>query len=385
MWLRVTAATYRLRIQTAADNGIFGVKKGAGIKTTVAVTFDDVSGDINWYQDGVYYETDSTSQDMISSSNSWIIGEDPRDSSGFPYTGTIHDVKIYNRILSASEIEALYLDSDLPMPQEPIYVLPEEEEELNIAMIEQDIGPMFGQIPSGQFIDGLIFNWRGIESDEAVDESFSENHGTLVNNPVWVGDGLDFERDDSNQILFSKSINLHGTDIFTYVFTITPESIGDVLGLIDGGTGAPAYVIYSDGRQRLARSGVTWYSGGQTVLVAGRKYMVAVTYDPTDPTEAHFYTNGRPDGTNSTLANFTQPITKIGRYQPSNYFDGIIHDVKIYERALSASEIEALYLDSNLPMPQEPIFRLSLPEIDNIYRTIINGEFGSYIFRGIFR
>ena len=51
---------------------------------------------------------------------------------------------------------------------------------------------MFGQQPSGQYAEGLVCIWRGIEAGNAVDESPYGNHGTITG-PTWQGGGLLFD------------------------------------------------------------------------------------------------------------------------------------------------------------------------------------------------
>jgi hypothetical protein len=55
-----------------------------------------------------------------------------------------------------------------------------------------------------------------------------------------------------------------------------------------------------------------------------------------------------------------QNVTNIGNYvQDDDNFDGALDDVRIYDRALSASEIQALYNEGNPPIPV-PISNWSL-------------------------
>ncbi len=116
-WLYMNAGAYRLRINTSADDQNHTVGTGTNL-VTLAMTFDDVSGEVAWYEDGVQVQLDTgEASNMVSSSNSWIIGEDPRDSSGIPYDGLIEYVALYNRALNASEIKDLFIDPWLPIHQ----------------------------------------------------------------------------------------------------------------------------------------------------------------------------------------------------------------------------------------------------------------------------
>ena len=65
-------------------------------------------------------------------------------------------------------------------------------------------------------------------------------------------------------------------------------------------------------------------------------------------TEAIFYVNGNPSQTiNNFVANTSGPL-RIGAgatetSSPQFFFKGLIDDLRIYDRALSAAEVQALY------------------------------------------
>ncbi len=87
-----------------------------------------------------------------------------------------------------------------------------------------------------------------------------------------------------------------------------------------------------------------------TSFVAGRWYHVAVTFDAALPSAQRLklYVNGAPDKFLSTaqtaVPRFTSPLY-VGGYDPTNTnasFNGSIDEVRVYNRALSQSEITAL-------------------------------------------
>jgi len=82
---------------------------------------------------------------------------------------------------------------------------------------------------------------------------------------------------------------------------------------------------------------------GNTVLVAGVWYHVVATYDGS---KWVLYLNGQPDGSkveSGNLVSTTNALFFGSRMVGSNLFDGLIDDVRIYSRALTASEIQTLY------------------------------------------
>tara|TARA_B100000780_G_scaffold264160_1_gene218592 strand:- start:433 stop:1590 length:1158 start_codon:yes stop_codon:yes gene_type:complete len=82
---------------------------------------------------------------------------------------------------------------------------------------------------------------------------------------------------------------------------------------------------------------------GASTLSANTWYHVAATYDGATAT---VYVNGTPDGSHSfvsTGTGNTDPLMIGGRDDNTDMFDGAIDDVRLYGRALSDTEITALY------------------------------------------
>jgi len=292
---------------------------------------------------------------------------DTRHTAADPFGGTIYEVLWYNRQLSASEIEALYLDSDLPMPQEPIYVLPEEEEEFSVAVIEQDDEPMFGQIPSGQFADGLVGLYRFIEAEELVDESFYNNDGIIIG-ATWQGEDLFF--DGTNDTV---SLGIWpGYSIFTHVVWVKfDQAIGSIEMIASADSdqsgslrafqfrriesGKLHGIVFTDGTKTIT---------GNTTLTTGIWWHCVLVNDGMNMS---IYVNGVSDATPvaSGMVDSKAAEWVLGARAPnlglgviSQELEGQERYYSSYDRALSASEIEALYLNENLPMTQEPIYVL---------------------------
>jgi hypothetical protein len=99
---------------------------------------------------------------------------------------------------------------------------------------------------------------------------------------------------------------------------------------------------------------------GATNIVSGTWQHVAVTWDGATVT---VYYNGQPDGTGPFSLNTDGPITtssmdlEIGRYYGGGLlcFAGDIDDVRIYDRALSPSEIQALSISGGTDQASAPL------------------------------
>ncbi len=94
---------------------------------------------------------------------------------------------------------------------------------------------------------------------------------------------------------------------------------------------------------------------GSTPLDSSTWYHVAATWDGS---ETKLYVNGVLDGTHPVdwvgKAN-TAPLNIGQRGQGDDFFDGLIDEVEIYNRALSASEIQAIFEAGNLGNRPEPL------------------------------
>jgi hypothetical protein len=93
-------------------------------------------------------------------------------------------------------------------------------------------------------------------------------------------------------------------------------------------------------------SGNEWNSVPTNVSVELNKWVKLLV--SINATEAIFYINGNPSQTiNDFVANTSGPL-RIGAgatetSPPQFFFNGLIDDVRIYDRALSAEEVQALY------------------------------------------
>ena len=88
-------------------------------------------------------------------------------------------------------------------------------------------------------------------------------------------------------------------------------------------------------------------------LTADRWIHVAVTYDQASGEVATLYIDGVEDGLQSNFGGPPQSNFKdlnIGRYDWSEsyvrYFNGMIDELRVYNRALGADEIQALYAEA---------------------------------------
>ena len=191
-----------------------------------------------------------------------------------------------------------------------------------------------------------------------LDWSGHDNHGTLVNGPIWAegNDGGALQFDGSNDYVnLGTPAELYIPDNYTYTawFRVGEDINGDsdaqyllcigsrsdlVFGVEDNvGVDGDLALHYYDTAPGFNSLGV-----GKTVWSAGDWHMVAGTKDSTGH---KIYLDGelKNSDTNTRNDNYaTTRIVSIGAMGWNNdeYYNGTIDDVRIYNRALEQDEIQ---------------------------------------------
>ena len=187
-------------------------------------------------------------------------------------------------------------------------------------------GTIYGAVPAtGQIGGALSFDGSDDYANCGNDESLNIERITIS---AWINSNVLSGSGNRNKVILMKFQDSLATNESAFGFS---QSKGDYSKLGFG---------FNDG---------SWHSWltANSVMEAGWMH-VAVTYDGVS--EPVFYVNGLIETTDGTgvpapLPTNTTDLT-IGAQDatdPSAYFDGIIDDVRIYDRALSAEEIEAMY------------------------------------------
>jgi len=120
----------------------------------------------------------------------------------------------------------------------------------------------------------------------------------------------------------------------------------------DGPSHSDFFLQYSGQNQRWAMSFAGVRALGPVKPEAGRWYHLVGVRDSVDG-ELRLYVDGELAGTTSACLSDATPTgtTVIGRGKfggnPVDYLDGTVDQVHLYDRALSATEIRALYESGN--------------------------------------
>jgi len=211
---------------------------------------------------------------------------------------------------------------------------------------------------------GLVGQWSLNEGSGLTtsDSSGNNNTGTLQNGPTWVagksGQALSFDGvNDFVSIPNSTSFGIIGD--FTISAWVNRTMLGDYGGIVakkdPPGWDYDLYISQADKATFFANGGsVGEISKSSNTTIGLGWHHIAVTRSGTSLT---FYIDGVAQETFvlpvGALANHVYPV-EIGRDSPSNpnsNFNGLIDDVRLYNRALSANEISSLMGQSVSHLP----------------------------------
>ena len=333
--------TYNYWFGTIADDITFGFSDGegeVGFKTSalnlntniwyhIAATFDTDANEVRVYLNGSEVESWSTTRNPTASTEDLFIGKS-RYSNEF-WKGKLDDVRIYNRALDASEIAQLHTLTE------------------GSHCVQTDT-----------LCTGLVGYWQFDEDSGTVaaDSSGTGNDGTLMSmDPAtdWVpgniAGALDF--DGSNDyVQIPDNANLSIGDEFTIAAWVWANSEGfqnfDTVAVKTGTSFNFDYYFgtYNDKLTFLFYYGanIEGFDTPTLNLQVTTWYHIAVTFD-TAANEVRFYLNGSVVDVQSTSNN---PVATTGDLQISGTgerWNGKLDDVRIYNRALDASEIAQLY------------------------------------------
>ena len=281
------------------------------------------------YLDGKLDKPELTGVDTpTAASGDLTIGEN--NSSSEAFGGRIDDVRIYDTPLNATEIAALAA-----------------------------VAPT-----------GLVGHWKLDEtSGTTVNDSSGNNNGTYDDGPTlgatpatnFSGTSVSFDGNNDNVTIPDDS-SLRVTDMTVSAWVYIPSSVpSGWRTIVEHGRGTDNWFGLWK-RSGSDRFHFRWANnGGSTIsadfdstISADTWYHVVGTLGPdgSGGTEARVYLNGISDKdpvSNPDLPTATSGITTIGENNDGNEaFEGSIDDVRIYNRALTATEVADLTPPSSL-------------------------------------
>lgn len=358
-WIKTTSAAQMPVLSNRTSTGVlyFGMTGGkffifynsatpSASMTSVKSVNDNKWHHIVWTSDGstsiMYIDgafDSQQSQSRVASTDSAYIGWDAANLTDF-FFGSIDDVHVYNRVLSATEVNALYKST--------------------AAVVNASTNNSITSGLAGLWsFDGKDMNWG---TGTAFDRSGSANNGSLINmstssSPAIgkIGQALKFN--GINGFVNLPDNLIKNNTVISLSLWFKTSSTGGLFGYQDVAIpGAPAaYVplmyVGTDGKLRAE----FWMGASTPITTSGTvnngAWHHAILVGNTN-TQSLYLDGAFVASLSGTINHLTMSKNQIGAANevgwPSGgsnpaYFPDPIDDVRLYSRALSATEVKALY------------------------------------------
>lgn len=205
-----------------------------------------------------------------------------------------------------------------------------------------------------------LFEEAGTRHDDTDNDNDLGDNNTVARTTTHKEGSYaaDFERGNSEylNIADASQTGLDITGNLSIVGWIRPESIGNALMMIakyntSNNNRSYQIQIQADGTVRglLSSNGTAYVDAvGGTTLQAATWYHVAMVYNGTDIRmylDGSLDTNGadNPQTYSSGIYSSSAQVCVGSRSNVGNYYDGIIDELAIFSRALSADEVASIY------------------------------------------
>jgi hypothetical protein len=366
-----------LRFDIQSESTRYGITSNLVLNrnewTHVAYTYDSSTSKMFVYINGEEYINSTLSSSTIDSNSDPVSIGGKGSSRSFP--GFIDEVKIYPYARTAEQIKADYNAGKAG------------------AKSSKGVKMSAGGDPKSWMSDGLVGYWKMDEDDwngtagEVIDSSGNGNNGTAsggaTTNVGKFGNGGEFDGSD-DYVDTGITDNIQNGD-FTVSLWMNPNTDGASSGRLvnKDPTGNGWSLSYGDpGNNRLrffvrGMDDVSLDTG--SIIDIGNWYHVIGVFDNTN-NNRYLYVNGTLEAINMSdtgTPNINSAAIAIAAEAEDNTinFDGQIDEVRIYNRALSESEVKDLYLWAPGPVAH---YNLDRGEGTTAYDISGNGNSGTF-------
>ena len=334
--LQVSNGTTDFQINTTGWAGVFA-NTGLQIDTWshLAATYD--GSDLRLYINGVEDASSAKTGNLKTPNRNLYVGVRFDNGTGVGYMrGAIDELRIYDRALTAAEVQSLY--------------------DAKTIRGEQITWDVENRLVGVGVTDGLIGRWSLDEGSgsTAFDTSDNSNDGTASGTSWAAGqfsNALDFDGTDDyvDMGAFTATDGLSALTVSAWVNLDTVTG-GDrtVASKWDNPCGAcQSWLLSVENGSPIIQINTTGWAGvyATTDLQTDAWYHLAATYDGSD---LRIYVNGVEEASTAKTGNLKTPNRDLYvgvRFDDGTgvgYMDGSIDELRIYNRALTASEVQSL-------------------------------------------
>ncbi len=334
-----------------------GVPVVAGTWYHVTVTYDSSNGDAVMYINGVQVATQTPGTGSLHQPTSplGIGGANDNGTWTHFFPGVIDDVRIYNRALTAPQAAALYANGTAGAVRG------------NASSKTLTNGTTLQNNLVGHWtFDGGDIRWTGETTGTVNDSSGSGSSGTLTNFTRAVGVGIGklgqaLNFDGINDQVITTDIDAtDNASQLTIAAWVRPDTLAVNMQIVGKYNGNNWYFGASNacgGSNDVEFAPEGSVSRGRCsaadILTAGTWTHIVMVYDGTQATDAGkvtFYANGIQvsaatfgSGISATTGSNAASVSIGNTPSPDVFWDGLLDDVRIYNRALTPAEAKQLY------------------------------------------
>lgn len=350
---------YKLYMDDSGDL-CFRVGDGTDMASacTSGVDFDDgswhyVAGvkagttSITLYIDGLSRATATpTSVDSLANSGTFYVAVDS-DAAADEWRGFLDEIKVTRDETTRTAAQVL---ADYNSRSNPEGVSVQQNNNI--------------QNMPGALTNGLVGFWKMDEAGDAARADFAGNGNSLTESASDTvtqvvgkfGFAGDFESGDTEYLSVADSASLSITGNLTLAAWIKPETVSsgsyNIMGKWDGSNESYRLIQIDDEIRFEIDAGNQYVQTTASNLTAGTWYHVVGVYTSGNNATAKIYINGA-EATTSTTGTIPSSIgDDAGAFaigvedistSPTGYYDGVIDEARVYNRALSNTEVSQLY------------------------------------------